>query len=128
MGKWAEPELTFGFLVVCLPVVPTFFKHICQKPAIQKLFGFFSRHKAISTQSDRTENSNHAATIGSGSTDQSVRRKMRDMDIEFAELTRPDSREDMSSRDGGSLQEEWDERDKNTRDGGKSSEEECITV
>jgi hypothetical protein len=121
MGKWAEPELTFGFLVVCLPVVPAFFKHIYQKPAVQNLFGCFSRHKAIATQSDRTENSNHAATIGS---DQSGRKKMRDTDIEFAELTRPDSREERASRDD----EEWDERDKDMHDGSRSSEKGNVSV
>ncbi|KAF1360452.1 hypothetical protein EJ07DRAFT_23357, partial [Lizonia empirigonia] len=28
MGKWAEPELTFGFLAACLPVLPALIKHL----------------------------------------------------------------------------------------------------
>jgi hypothetical protein len=127
MGKWAEPELTFGFLVVCLPVFPTFFKYISERPAVQKLFGCVSVRKPIITETNQTENSNHVATIGSGSTDQSGRKKMRDMDIEFAELTRPDSREELSSRDG-SLREGWDGRDKGMHDECRSPKKEITPV
>jgi hypothetical protein len=126
MGKWAEPELTFGFLVVCLPVFPTFFKHIYEKPAVQKLFGRVSVRRPIITETDM-ENSNHVATIGSGSTDPNGRKKMGDMDIEFAELTRPDSREELSSRDG-SLREEWNERDKGMHDECRSPKKEDMPV
>lgn len=28
MGKWADPELTCGFLAACLPVLPSFVRHV----------------------------------------------------------------------------------------------------
>jgi hypothetical protein len=49
------------------------------------------------------------------------------MDLEFAESPRPDSREDLSSRDG-SLREEWGGRDKGTHDECRSPKKEITPV
>ncbi|KAF2727304.1 hypothetical protein EJ04DRAFT_595374, partial [Polyplosphaeria fusca] len=39
MGKWAEPELTFGFLAACMPVFPNFFRHLLGLPCIVNMTG-----------------------------------------------------------------------------------------
>jgi len=99
MGKWAEPELTFGFLAACLPVLPAFIKHILRTPLGIKMRGFW-------TSSPVTDNSctgqydfsggRQIRTIGShGRANENNSRitKVVEMDIEFEELTR-------ESRDG----------------------------
>lgn len=95
MGKWAEPELTFGFLAACLPVLPAFIKRV-----LRTSFGL--RLRGLWTQSPPTEGSSTRGQYG-GSGGRQVRTigsygrsgekgsritKVIEMDIEFEELTR----------------------------------------
>lgn len=43
MGIWSCPEITCGFLVICLPVLPKFLKHLGNKPFASKMNGAFRR-------------------------------------------------------------------------------------
>ncbi|KAJ4984261.1 integral membrane protein [Stagonosporopsis vannaccii] len=103
MGKWAEPELTFGFLAACLPVLPAFLKHV-----LRTSFGL--KIRSLWTQSPPTEGISTGGQYG-GSGGRQVRTigsygrsgekgsritKVVEMDIEFEELTR----ETRVSRDG----------------------------
>lgn len=106
MGKWAEPELTFGFLAACLPVIPAFLKHLLRTP-----LGL--RARRMWTQSPPSDGSSGAArhvhTIGSyGPSAEKGSRitKVVETDIEFQELTResPRERSRASSRERGG---EW---------------------
>jgi hypothetical protein len=105
MGKWSEPELMFGFLVACLPVVPNFVRHIYHLPGMQKICCCVAQRKSNLTPSDLTMGDKHIVTIGSDESGRS--KKMLDRDIEFAELTRPDSMDCRSSKRASSEQDEW---------------------
>jgi hypothetical protein len=98
MGKWAEPELTFGFLAACLPVLPAFIKQLFRTPLGNCVRGLWTSSPATdgpSTQYDFS-GGRQVRTIGShGRANEKNSRitKVVEMDIEFEELTR-------ESRDG----------------------------
>lgn len=99
MGKWAEPEITFGFLAACLPVLPAFIKHIVHTPLGIRMCGLWTLSSATGGKStgpyDLGEG-RQVKTIGSNgrrNEKQSRITKVVEMDIEFEELTR-------ESRDG----------------------------
>ena len=110
MGKWAEPELTFGFLAACLPVLPAFIKHLFRTELGLKVRGLWTS----SPVSDGKSTANYASggrqvkTIGSyGRGEKDRITKVVEMDIEFEELTR-ESREGRSRGSGESRErEEW---------------------
>lgn len=126
MGKWAEPELTFGFLAACLPVMPAFVKHILRT-------SFGRRVRSLWTQSPLTDGkSTGAQTVGSGG--RQVRTigsygrsgekgsritKVVEMDVEFEELTR----ETRMSRDGAVAVLE---RHEYSRRSSRERDEECV--
>lgn len=103
MGKWAEPEITFGFLAACLPVMPAFIKRILRTSLGLKV-------RRLWTQSPLTERKSSGGQYGGsggrqvqtiGSYGRSGEKGSRiteviEMDIEFEELTR----ETRVSRDG----------------------------
>ena len=100
MGKWAEPELTFGFLAACLPVLPAFIKHLLRTSVGLKIRGFWTQSPLTDGRStegryDRS-GGRQVKTIGSyGRSGEKSSRitKVVEMNIEFEELTR-------ESRDG----------------------------
>jgi hypothetical protein len=100
MGKWAEPELTFGFMAACLPVLPAFIKHIFRTSLGRKIRALWTQSPL--TERDAGSEGRQVQTIGSygpaGGRSAEKREgitKCVEMDIEFAELTR-------ESRDGTS--------------------------
>ncbi|KAH7076445.1 hypothetical protein BKA63DRAFT_282814 [Paraphoma chrysanthemicola] len=97
MGKWVEPELTFGFLAACLPVAPAFVKHV--RRGIRRLRG-----QPLSTDQSYTSRENgkrsyaygggsKGKVIGHGSARKGEITKCVETDIEFSELTRERSQE-----------------------------------
>ncbi|KAH6637888.1 hypothetical protein C7974DRAFT_451058 [Boeremia exigua] len=120
MGKWAEPELTFGFLAACLPVLPAFVKHV-----MRTSFGL--RVRRLWTQSPPSDGKSSGRYAGSsgrqvqtiGSYGKSVEKgsritKVVEMDIEFEELTResqdgavPDGAAQDRSRASSRERDEW---------------------
>lgn len=109
MGKWAEPELTFGFLAACLPVLPAFIKRLLRMPLSIRIRSLWTSSLVTdgpSTGQYDSSGGRQARTIGShgrGNEKNSRTEKIADMDIEFEELTR-------ESR-GGST---WEERSRGT--------------
>ncbi|KAF1932126.1 uncharacterized protein M421DRAFT_285051 [Didymella exigua CBS 183.55] len=99
MGKWAEPELTFGFLAACLPVLPAFIKHLVRTQLGLKVRGLWtSRPLSDGRSTEKFDGSagRQVRTIGSygrGNEKGSRITKVIELDIEFEELTR-------ESRDG----------------------------
>lgn len=99
MGKWAEPELTFGFLAACLPVLPAFIKQLLHTPLGVRMCGLWSSSLATGGKSTGPydfSGGRQVRTIGSngrGNEKSSRITKVVEMDIEFEELTR-------ESRDG----------------------------
>ena len=97
MGKWAEPELTFGFMAACLPVSPAFVKHIRRSSLGLKIRGLWTASplpdgKASGGPYDGLDgNSRQVRTIGSdgrGKERGAEIVRVVEMDIEFEELTR----------------------------------------
>lgn len=89
MGKWAEPELTFGFLAACLPVLPAFIKHLLRTSLGQQLRSLWTQSPASQDSSAGAASGPHVQTIGSArSAEKSRITKVVEMDIEFEELTR----------------------------------------
>ncbi|UPX11656.1 uncharacterized protein EKO05_0002250 [Ascochyta rabiei] len=96
MGKWAEPELTFGFLAACLPVLPAFLKHLLRTPVGLKVRSLWTQSPVSKAQTDEegcdaSRGGRQVRTIGSygRSAEKSGRiTKCVEMDIEFEELTR----------------------------------------
>ena len=97
MGKWAEPELVFGFLAACLPVSPAFVKHIRRSALGMKIRGLWTASpptdgKASGGPYDGLDGSSRQVrTIGSdgrGKERGANIVKVVEMDIEFEELTR----------------------------------------
>ena len=94
MGKWAEPELTFGFLAACLPVLPAFIKHLLRTSLGLKIRGLWTQSPltGISTGGrDYGSGARQVRTIGSyGRSGERCSRitKIVELDIEFEELTR----------------------------------------
>jgi hypothetical protein len=88
MGKWAEPELTFGFVADSLPVIPSFVRHLAANPVFSNLVEFArSRQRSASP-----------STKGGGEVSQLQKedpKKKKDVitDIEYYDLvhTRTDS-------------------------------------
>lgn len=100
MGKWAEPELTFGFLAACLPILPAFIKHLLRTSVGLKVRGLWTSSPLTDGRSTggRYDGSGgrQVRTIGTyGRSAEKGSRitKIVEMDIEFEELTR-------ESRDG----------------------------
>jgi hypothetical protein len=100
MGKWAEPELTFGFVAACLPVLPAFIKHLLRTSLGLKIRGLWTQSPLTDGRptggKDYGSGGRQVRTIGSysRSKEKSSRiTKIVEMDIEFEELTR-------ESRDG----------------------------
>jgi hypothetical protein len=97
MGKWAEPELTFGFMAACLPVSPAFVKHLRRSSLGLKIRGLWTSSPLTDGKTSGgpydgpDESSQQVRTIGSHG-----KRKKRgskilkvvEMDIEFEKLTR----------------------------------------
>ena len=79
MSKLVVPELTFGFLTACLPVLPRFLKHVFH------IRGFWTSSPATGTGQSCAAIS---ATNGKGSRIT----KVIDTDIEFTQLTSMESR------------------------------------
>ncbi|KAJ4382806.1 hypothetical protein N0V86_002030 [Didymella sp. IMI 355093] len=116
MGKWAEPELTFGFLAACLPVLPAFIKHLLRTSVGRKIRGLWTSSPLSDRRSTEKYNGSEGRqvkTIGSsgrGNENEGRITKVMEMDIEFEELTResrdgaPDGRSRASSRE---RDEEW---------------------
>ena len=99
MGKWAEPELTFGFLAACLPVLPAFIKHLLRTPLGVKMRGLWTSSPVTegpsagrrSTGQYDLSGGRQVRTVGSHgrANDKNSRiTKVVEMDIEFEELTR----------------------------------------
>ncbi|KAF9699863.1 hypothetical protein EKO04_002284 [Ascochyta lentis] len=119
MGKWIEPELTFGFLAACLPVLPAFIKHLLRTQMGLKIRGLWTQSPISKA---RTGEEGYAASGGGrqvrtiGSYGRSVEKSGRitrvvEMDIEFEELTR-------ESRDGVTV--------KTSRDTSRDRDEEWV--
>lgn len=95
MGKWAEPEMVFGFLAASLPVLPAFIKHVRGTALGLKMRGLWTSSPLTDARS-RTEPCNGSngpdiVTIGScGRGGEKGNRIMKviETDIEFEELTR----------------------------------------
>ncbi|KAF2025233.1 hypothetical protein EK21DRAFT_117021 [Setomelanomma holmii] len=110
MGKWVEPELMFGFLAACLPVLPAFVKHV--RRVVRRVRG-----QTVTTYPSYSSNNGgkrgYAEGCGSrgvgvvGSVSGSAKRgdvtKCVDTDIEFERLTRERSHEAL-------VRCEWDRR------------------
>jgi hypothetical protein len=116
MGKWAEPELTFGFLAACLPVLPAFIKHLLRTSVGRKVRGLWTSSPLTDRSSTGKYNSSEGRqgkTIGSsgrGNEKEGRTTKAVEMDIEFEELTRElrDGALDRRSRASSSERdEEW---------------------
>ncbi len=92
MVKWAEPELTLGFLATCLPVLPTIMRHISSQHTLR------TGHSAAAANPDGS--GTNSSVMGNRITKKVV------MDIEFAQLTAledSDHRSDsLHSLNGGS--------------------------
>ncbi len=95
MGKWAEPELTFGFLAACLPVLPAFIKHILRTSLGLKVRALWTQSPPTDGKStgNQYDGSSGRAVRTIGSYGRSVEKgsritKVVEMDIEFEELTR----------------------------------------
>ncbi|KAF3046373.1 hypothetical protein E8E12_005915 [Didymella heteroderae] len=99
MGKWAEPELTFGFVAACLPVLPAFIKHLLRTPLGLEVRGLWTSRPLTDGRSTGKHDfsaGRQVRTIGShGRSNEKNSRiiKVVEMNIEFEELTR-------ESRDG----------------------------
>lgn len=114
MGKWAEPELTFGFLAACLPVLPAFVKHLSRTELGLKVRGLWTSSPVSdgrSTGKYDGSGGRQIKTIGSyGRSAEKGSRitKVVEMDIEFEELTR-ESQDGAgrSRRSSGEREEEW---------------------
>lgn len=117
MGKWAEPELTFGFIAACLPVLPAFIKHIFRTPLGIRVRGLWTSSPVTEDRSAGQydlSGGRQIRTIGShGRANEKSHRitKVVEMDIEFEELTR-ESRdgsadEGRSRGDSREREEEW---------------------
>jgi len=103
MGKWAEPELTFGFMAACLPVMPAFIKRVLRTSFGLKVRGLWTQSPLIEGKSSRGQyggsGGRQVQTIGSyGRSGEKGHRitKVIEMDVEFEELTWETRR----SRDG----------------------------
>ena len=119
MGKWAEPELTFGFLAACLPVLPAFIKHILCTPLGLKIRGLWTQSPLTDGRSTGgkydASGGRQVRTIGScGRSAEKGSRitKIVEMDIEFEELTRESRDEtepavERSRRSSRERDEEW---------------------
>lgn len=106
MGKWAEPELTFGFMAACLPVMPAFLKRILRTSFGQKIRSLWTQSPLTDAKSSGAQyggsGGRQVRTIGSyGKSGEKGSRitKVIEMDIEFEELTR----ETRVSRDGTAI-------------------------
>lgn len=88
MGKWAEPELTFGFLAACLPVLPAFVKHVLRTKVGTRLRGLWTQSPLSDAPSSAAR---RVRTVGSGTSGDAGKRKtitkVVRMDIEFELLT-----------------------------------------
>ena len=73
MVKWAEPELTLGFLATCLPVLPTIIKRVYRQHTSR------TGHSAVVVNDDGS--GTNSSVLGNRITKKVV------MDIEFAQLT-----------------------------------------
>lgn len=119
MGKWAEPELTFGFLAACLPVLPAFIKHILRTSLGVKMRGLWTSSPVTSTGRRSSvqydfSGGRQVRTVGShGRVNEKTSRitKVVEMDIEFEELTREsrdgEAREGRSRGTNRRQDEEW---------------------
>ncbi|KAH7061902.1 hypothetical protein BKA63DRAFT_527045 [Paraphoma chrysanthemicola] len=63
MGKWAEPELTFGFLAICLPVFPSFMKKVKSATIGRHTMSFWMASPAIDTDRTRRVQGPDSGTI-----------------------------------------------------------------
>lgn len=80
MGKLVEPELTFGFLAACFPVLPAFIKHIRRSTPFLKVRDLWTS----SPPSDMEQSSRRDVDpFGSGRI-----KKVVQVDLDPAELTR----------------------------------------
>lgn len=123
MGKWAEPELTFGFLAACLPILPAFVKHLLRTPIGLRLRSLWTQSPVTERSSSGAAGAHHVQTIGSygrSAEKESRITKVVEMDIEFEELTRV-SRDGAGPALGGSRgssaerEDEWDVRARRVR-------------
>lgn len=96
MGKWAEPELTFGFLAACLPVLPAFVKHILRTSIGLKVRSLWTSSPLTDGTSKKGpycgSSGRQVRTIGSYGKNAKEKgakiTKVVEMDIEFEELTK----------------------------------------
>jgi hypothetical protein len=96
MGKWAEPELTFGFLAACLPVLPAFIKHLLRTRVGLSVRGLWTQSPLSKATAGEEEyaasgGARQIKTIGSyGRSDGKSGRitKVVELDVEFEDLTR----------------------------------------
>tara|TARA_R110002003_G_scaffold126_47_gene11828 strand:- start:10268 stop:11215 length:948 start_codon:yes stop_codon:yes gene_type:complete len=126
MGKWIEPELTFGFLAACLPVLPAFVRHI-RRGVGRHRAQLASTGPSYTSKKDGTRiyaygGGSRGMVVGHGSANGSPRKgeitKCVETDIEFEELTRGRSQEALV---GG----EWEKERDSTR---RSSEDVGVEV
>ncbi|KAH7128504.1 hypothetical protein B0J11DRAFT_578702 [Dendryphion nanum] len=102
MGKWSEPELTCGFLAICLPVLPAFIKKLKNAAAGCGIFSF----RILSPTADTDKSS--TARRGQEFNSSYVSATDTKVDVVFSELGPPVPRKDscgtmyISQQKGGS--------------------------
>ena len=89
MGKWIEPELTFGFLAVGVPVLPAFVKYVgCKVRGVEcQPSGPGPSTKGSSTWNPGLERGRYASGGGSDANGKGGFAKMEEEDIEFGDWT-----------------------------------------